>query len=123
MEIVQKQHFSKFPIFVDQHYQGLLSENGLTNWLAQASQQGGTMMELTEQTRLEAVLTCEEGQLHIATLSSQTSLYQVVAIFEEHKRATVLVSRHDNGCIEQPQDLVGIITTQDVAELYALIGE
>ncbi|MBY5021824.1 CBS domain-containing protein [Streptococcus suis] len=123
LEIVQKQHFSKFPIFSDQHYQGLLSENGLTNWLAQASQQGGTMTELTEQTRLEAVLTCEEGQLHIATLSSQTSLYQVVAIFEEHKRATVLVSRHDNGRIEQPQDLVGIITMQDVAELYALIGE
>ncbi|HFU4451247.1 TPA: CBS domain-containing protein [Streptococcus suis] len=122
LAVIEREHFSKFPIFSDKGYQGLVSENGLTNWLAKASQQATSLQDLVYQTNLGELLAFEETSLQVRPLSAQASLYQLVAIFEEYKRAAVLVSKQKDARIQTPSDLIGIVTSQDLAEIYMKIG-
>ncbi|WP_162495496.1 hypothetical protein [Streptococcus suis] len=41
--------------------------------------------------------------------------------FEGRKRTTILVSRQASGKLHSPEDLVGIVTAQDLAEIYGMV--
>ncbi|MGQ7359581.1 hypothetical protein ACTGWZ_11145, partial [Streptococcus suis] len=77
LEIVEQEHFSKFPIFSDKGYQGLVSDKGLTNWLAKASKETGSIREKLVEASLEDVLACEEDSIQVLILPTKTSLYQL----------------------------------------------
>lgn len=121
LEIVEQEHFSKFPIFSDKVYQGLVSDKGLTNWLAKASKETGSIREKLVEASLEDVLACEEDSIQVIVLPITTHLYQVINYFEGRKRTTVLVSRQASGKLHSPEDLVGIVTAQDLAEIYGMV--
>lgn len=121
LEIVEREHFSKFPIFSGKSYQGLVSDKGLANWLAKASKETGSIREKLEKASLADVLACEEDSIQVLILPTDTSLYQLINHFEGRKRTTVLVSRQASGKLHSPEDLVGIITAQDIAEILGLM--
>ncbi|HEM4474498.1 TPA: hypothetical protein U2D62_000271 [Streptococcus suis] len=112
LEIVEQEHFSKFPIF---------SDKGLTNWLAKASKETGSIREKLVEASLEDVLACEEDSIQVIVLPITAHLYQVINHFEGRKRTTVLVSRQASGKLHSPEDLVGIVTAQDLAEIYGMV--
>lgn len=122
LAVIDREHFSKFPLFSNQGYQGLVSENGLTNWLAKVSRQVTSLQDLVHQTNLGELLAFEETSLQVRPLSAQASLYQLVAIFEEYKRVAVLVSKQKDAMIQTPSDLIGIVTAQDMVEVYRLLA-
>ncbi|AUA20152.1 hypothetical protein CWI26_03225 [Streptococcus suis] len=121
LEIVEQEHFSKFPIFSDKVYQGLVSDKGLTNWLAKASKETGSIREKLVEASLEDVLACEEDSIQVIVLPITAHLYQVINHFEGRKRTTILVSRQVSGKLHSPEDLVGIVTAQDLAEIYGMV--
>ncbi|HEM6089424.1 TPA: hypothetical protein U2B88_001455 [Streptococcus suis] len=121
LEIVEREHVSKFPIFSGKSYQGLVSDKGLANWLAKASKETGSIREKLEKASLADVLDCEEDSIQVLILPTDTSLYQLINHFEGRKRTTVLVTRQAGGKIHSPEDLVGIITAQDIAEIYGMV--
>ncbi|HEM6309318.1 TPA: CBS domain-containing protein [Streptococcus suis] len=121
LEILDREHVSKFPIFSGKSYQGLVSDKGLANWLAKASKETGSIREKLEKASLADVLVCEEDSIQVLILSTDTSLYQLINHFEGRKRTTVLVTRQAGGKIHSPEDLVGIITAQDIAEIYGMV--
>lgn len=121
LEIVEREHLSKFPIFSGTSYQGLVSDKGLANWLAKASKETGSIREKLEKASLADVLVCEEDSIQVLILPTDTSLYQLINHFEGRKRTTVLVTRQAGGNIHSPEDLVGIITAQDIAEIYGMV--
>ncbi len=121
LEIVEREHVSKFPIFSGKSYQGLVSDKGLANWLAQASKETGSIREKLEKASMADVLVCEEDSIQVLILPTDTSLYQLINHFEGRKRTTVLVTRQAGGKIHSPEDLVGIITAQDIAEIYGMV--
>ncbi|HFI2473373.1 TPA: hypothetical protein ACGO11_001739 [Streptococcus suis] len=121
LEIVEREHVSKFPIFSGKSYQGLVSDKGLANWLAKASKETGSIREKLEKASLADVLACEEDSIQVLILPTDTSLYQLINHFEGRKRTTVLVTRQAGGKLHSPEDLVGIITAQDIAEIYGMV--
>lgn len=121
LEILDREHVSKFPIFSGKSYQGLVSDKGLANWLAKASKETGSIREKLEKASMADVLVCEEDSIQVLILSTDTSLYQLINHFEGRKRTTVLVTRQAGGKIHSPEDLVGIITTQDLAEILGMM--
>lgn len=121
LEILDREHVSKFPIFSGKSYQGLVSDKGLANWLAKASKETGSIREKLEKASLADVLACEEDSIQVLILPTDTSLYQLINHFEGRKRTTVLVTRQDGGKIHSPEDLVGIITAQDIAEILGMM--
>lgn len=121
LEIVDREHVSKFPIFSGKSYQGLVSDKGLANWLAKASKETGSIREKLEKASLADVLVCEEDSIQVLILPTDTSLYQLINYFEGRKRTTVLVTRQAGGKIHSPEDLVGIITAQDIAEILGMM--
>lgn len=121
LEIVEREHVSKFPIFSGKSYQGLVSDKGLANWLAKASKETGSIREKLEKASLADVLACEEDSIQVLILPTDTSLYQLINHFEGRKRTAVLVTRRAGGKIHSPEDLVGIITAQDIAEIYGMV--
>ncbi|HEL2110367.1 TPA: CBS domain-containing protein [Streptococcus suis] len=121
LEILDREHVSKFPIFSGKSYQGLVSDKGLANWLAKASKEAGSIREKLEKASLADVLVCEEDSIQVLILPTDTSLYQLINYFEGRKRTTVLVTRQAGGKIHSPEDLVGIITAQDIAEIYGMM--
>lgn len=121
LEILDREHVSKFPIFSGKSYQGLVSDKGLANWLAKASKETGSIREKLEKASLADVLVCEEDSIQVLILPTDTSLYQLINHFEGRKRTTVLVTRQAGGKIHSPEDLVGIITAQDIAEILGMM--
>ncbi|HFI0177133.1 TPA: hypothetical protein ACGORP_001541 [Streptococcus suis] len=121
LEIVEREHVSKFPIFSGKSYQGLVSDKGLANWLAQASKETGSIREKLEKASMADVLVCEEDSIQVLILPTDTSLYQLINHFEGRKRTTVLVTRQAGGKIHSPEDLVGIITAQDLVAIYGMV--
>lgn len=121
LEMVERERVSKFPIFSDGIYQGLVSDKGLTNWLATASKEAGSIREKLLEASLADVLACEEDSLRVVHLPVKTSLYQLINQFEGQKRTIVLVSRQASGKIHRPEDLIGIITAQDLAAIYGMV--
>ncbi|HFI0235304.1 hypothetical protein JNG37_01755 [Streptococcus suis] len=126
LEVVDREHFSKFPLFSQTGYQGLLSENGISNWLARSIHESTSLKELVQKTPLSRVLACEEASLRVLTLPASSSLFQLieqVTAVGGSRKAAVLVSRRKDGTVLEVEDLVGIITSHDLAEIYATIGE
>lgn len=121
LEIVEREHVSKFPIFSGKSYQGLVSDKGLANWLAKASKETGSIREKLEKASMADVLVCEEDSIQVLILPTDTSLYQLINHFEGRKRTTVLVTRQNNEKLHSPEDIVGIITAQDIAEIYGMV--
>ncbi|HFR3749409.1 TPA: hypothetical protein ACHVFV_000360 [Streptococcus suis] len=121
LEIVEREHVSKFPIFSGKSYKGLVSDKGLANWLAKASKEVGSIRDTLVEASLADVLACEEDSIQVVILPAQISLYQLINHFQGQKRTTVLVSRQSNGQLHSPEDLVGIITAQDIAEILGMM--
>ena len=99
----------------------MVSDKGLTNWLAKASKETGSIREKLVEASLADVLVFEEDSIQVIVLPSSETLYRVINYFEGRKRTTILVSRQKSGKIDSPQDVIGIITAQDLAEIYGMV--
>ncbi len=118
LSLVHHKRYSQFPIFSPTGYLGMVSENGIAHWLAKTLEEGDTILDLLKAVQLKDILALEEDRDQVVKIHKEASLYQLVSLFERANVTTVLVCNHPNCKLISPQDLTGIITGYDLAEIY-----
>lgn len=109
---IREKQFTQFPIFSNTDFVGLISENGITHWLAQNVDED--LIDLTE-TPLSAILKYEESKENYKFLKRNSPVAEAIEIFknsiQNDKRIDAILIT-ENG---KPQEkFLGIITSWDI---------
>lgn len=115
LEVIREKHYSQFPVYEGSVFKGLITENGITNWLANHSLQYHT--SLTE-TCLSEVLNEEEETHTYKFINRNTSVYEAEEIFKQRLQDGIRLSAllfTYNG--RKNESLLGIITPWDLKDI------
>ena len=111
----------QFPIFDQEGLTGVISHNGITNWLAHNYTKQPLDFSKVE---IRDIVADEESYFHYEVIHPNTSLFDVEAMFSSNLlvgRSQYLILISDKEEIEQWEDLQGIITPWDLPEVLTLI--
>ncbi|WP_026909207.1 CBS domain-containing protein [Paucisalibacillus globulus] len=108
LDAIQEKGYSKFPVYDRREFIGLITESGVTKWLAKNKET--TIRDII----LEEIMPYQKESNH-QIISKDTSVYQAIEIFKEKigegKRVDALLIT-SNGL--KDDELMGIITTWDI---------
>lgn len=118
---LDKKSLYQFPVFDDEGLTGVISHNGITNWLAH----NYTRMPLDfSKVKIRDIVADEESYFHYEVIKPTTSLFDVEAMFSSNLlvgRSQYLILLSDKEKITEWEDLQGIITPWDLPEVLTLI--
>lgn len=118
---INEKHLYQFPIFDHQGLAGVLSHNGITNWLAHDfSKNSINFKKIT----INEIVTDEDSYYHYEVIPSDKSLFDVEAMFSSNLlvgRSQYVILISDQEKIENWEDLQGIITPWDLPKLMDLL--
>lgn len=114
---VKKNKHSQFPVFENNELIGLLTENGIANWLAEHVDDD--VFSLSE-TSVKDVVMVEENKDDYILVSDKMSVYEAEALFynrfkSNNKVLTLIISTKEKP--KHANDLVGIVTAWDLPDL------
>jgi predicted transcriptional regulator len=113
---IDRYAYSQFPIYdSDGHIYGLLTENGITRWLASHIANHLTIVEFDE-TEIDAVLSREESRSNYKFVSRNRPVLDVVSMFSRQTLLEAILITEDG---KRDQELLGIITRWDVQKYLA----
>jgi predicted transcriptional regulator len=110
LKLISKHHFSQFPIYEAHKFCGLLTENGITHWLADHIVETMSLVELADE-RVEAVLQNEEARANYEFVARDTLVDEVVAKFSDNIFLEAVLISHSG---KTSQKLLGMITRWDI---------
>ncbi|MBG9982004.1 CBS domain-containing protein [Aerococcaceae bacterium DSM 111020] len=115
LRVVNEKEYSQFPVFNNNELIGLVSENGITRFLAESV--NDDIISIVE-TKVKDVIDQDEAKGSISIVNSNTLIHDVEEIFnkklhEGNSFFAILVSNRGHK-IEKPEDIVGIITPWDL---------
>lgn len=115
LTVVKEKEYSQFPVFKNNELVGLISENGITRFLAKSVDDD--VISIVE-TKVKDVITQDEAKNSISIVNSNTLIHDIEGIFnsklhEGNSIFAILVSNRGHK-IEKPEDIVGIITPWDL---------
>lgn len=116
MKEVKTRGFSQFPVYKSGAFFGLLTENGITNWL---SNNLNDDIFILSETKVEDVIHYEEQENTFLFVSRNISIYEAKKYFIDPLRHgsvklhALLFTEHGN----PNEKLLGIITPWDVMDL------
>lgn len=112
LALIHEKSYSQFPVYDHDHYEGLLTENGITRWIARYTVKQMSLIDLSEQPVSE-VLSLEEQRKNCNFVSRRTTLDETVDVFATNPLLeAVLIT--NNGRPEE--SLLGIITRADILQ-------
>lgn len=109
---IWEKDYSQFPVYDGEKFQGLLTENGITRWLAHYVSKEMSLMELDE-VPVGEVLPEEAKRQNWLFVAKQTTVDQVKALFAEKKLLEAVLITETGNCAEKP---IGIVTRWDVLQ-------
>jgi len=113
---IDARHCTKFPVYKDERFQGLVTENGVTRWLARYSAAAGPTIDVREAT-VAAILSEEEDHRNVEFMAASASTDDLVRSFSRNAALqAVLITAEGNA----DERLLGIATWGDALQL---IGE
>ena len=118
---VDKNHLYQFPIFDEEGLTGIISHNGITNWLAHNHSKG--QVDLRD-VLIEDIVKDEETYLDYQVIATDTTLFDVEELFSKNLlegRNQYVVLLSDKPKIKEWEDIEGIITPWDLPQLLSLI--
>jgi len=112
LKIIRTRNYSQFPVYHEKQLRGLLTENGITRWLAE---HGTTKMEIVDlqDTCIRDVLREEEVKKTFQVVAAGTTVTQVRSLFAEHALIEAALITQ-SGARTEP--LMGIITRCDLLQ-------
>lgn len=120
LSYVREYEYSQFPVYGDGGFAGLLTENGLTRWLARISAHPETSIVDLEEQPVGVVLELEETQDSWRFARRDAPVDKIATLFAETPLLEAVLITH-SGC--QQEKLLGIATRWDVfAELMRQPG-
>lgn len=115
LDSMKMNRYSQFPIYDQGEFKGLLTTNGISNWLAENIPED--IISIKETTVAE-VLRCEENKANFKFISRDTTIYEAEELFKEGltqgSKIEALLITH-NG--RETESLLGIITSWDIIEI------
>lgn len=122
LETVQKYRYSQFPIFRDTGLVGMITDNGITNWVAEQEDHGGFRFE---NVKIKDVLDFDEKKDDFIVFYKEEALNEIVERLENRQTKNtasfVLISEKENKEIQKPNDIVGILTAWDIPAIYKMV--
>jgi len=120
---IDKYHYSQFPVVKSGEFIGLITENGITNWLASSVKNDNISIKNT--TVQDVILGDEESDSYSFMLTSDT-LYDVIDKFEEIRRkknrtATIIVLNRKVNPVNV-EDIYTILTPWDLDIIFSKLG-
>jgi predicted transcriptional regulator len=113
LRLIGKRDFSQFPVYDHRNFHGLLTENGITRWLAEHVTRELSLVELDE-VHVKEVLGREERRPNYCFVARDTRVDDVRALFETRDLLeAALVTEHG----KESETLLGIATRWDVQGL------
>lgn len=113
---VKSRGYSQFPIYENTQFTGLLTENGIANWLSRSINED--LVSISE-TKVKDVIEFEEMTNHYDFVSRNTSVFEAKEKFLNHlekgavKLDALLITEHG----KKSESLLGIITPWDILEI------
>lgn len=111
LALVRQHDFSQFPVYTDGGFCGLVTENGLTRWLAKHVAANGSLIELGDH-KVDEVLTHEEKRQSARLVARMTPVDEVEVMFADSPILEAVIITQNGRPNEQP---LGIVTEWDVA--------
>lgn len=113
---ISEHQYSQFPIFKDNKLMGMLTDNGLTNLIANESDNDGLIFS---DYLVESIISkdnYDENKDSYAVIYKESELYRVIDLFSviERQIKYILITDLANNKISQKSDLIGILTTADI---------
>lgn len=118
LDKVSEFQYSQFPVFDKESYIGMITDNGITNWIANSIDAESNLIENLKDVKIEKIITFEEKQNNVVKIYKEETIFSLISAFEEKEVNTVLICEKKNCIIEKPTDLMGIMTTYDLKDLY-----
>jgi len=120
---IDKYNYSQFPVARSGEFIGLITENGITNWLAASVRED--IISIRNTTVQDVILGDEESGSYSFLLASDT-LYDVIDKFEEirkkkNRTATIIVLNRKVNPVNI-EDIYTILTPWDLDEIYSKLG-
>ena len=111
LRIISQRDYSQFPVFDGQEFRGLLTENGITRWLAQHVVRELSLIDL-EDVLVSKLIQAEEQRPNWIFVSRNLSVDEAKLLFNEKKRLeAILITQNGN----RTERLLGLITRWDVS--------
>lgn len=116
---IKKHGYSQFPVIKDNILIGLITENGITNWLSRNIDED--IVSIKETTVYDVIINDEERH-SFDILCTKNTLYEVIEIFENNRKKfnriySVIVLNSPKNEI-QIEDIYTIITPWDLDLIY-----
>lgn len=121
LELISKYKFSQFPVFHNNEFKGMITDNGLTNFTANEinRENGGVIYE--EHTIAEIInkANIDENNKKYSILFQEQELYRVLDQFTNVKKLVnyVLITKSGKNELRDKNDLIGIFTTADIPQI------
>jgi CBS domain-containing protein len=110
LQLIDERGFSQFPVYEQDQFRGLLTENGITRWLAYYRVSTETIVELEDET-VARVLSQEEDRRNWAFISRETPVDDVLEMFAAEPLLEAVLITHIGSSAQAP---LGIITGWDI---------
>lgn len=112
LDLIRTKDYTKFPIKnKNNEVVGLLTDNGITHWLAQHAEEG--TVSLGEATARD-ILALDENKNNFAFIKREATIYDAEAEFKDKNIEALLVTQNGNN----NEPILGIITRVDLLEQF-----
>jgi len=113
LDQIRANDYSQFPVYKNGRFAGLLTENGITRWLAQHVHEKLSLVDFGEE-QAETVLIQEAKRRNCEFVAGSTTIEKLVAMFSINlELEAVLITEHG----KRSEPLQGIATTWDIIAL------
>lgn len=123
LKIIKDKKFSQFPVIGKEGFVGLVTDNGITNWLANNMEEDNISIK---KTCIRDVMIDDEEVDSYAFLYSYSSLYEVIKEFDKgralkNRSFTIIVLKRKNDKV-MLKDIYTILTPWDLNKVYRSLG-
>jgi predicted transcriptional regulator len=113
LKIIDERDYSQFPVYADKRFRGLLTENGVTRWLARHVAKTLSLVELDE-IPIGHVLQNEEERKNHQFVSRNMRVDDVSALFAKQALLEAVLLTASG---KESEKLLGIATRWDIRHL------
>ena len=108
--LIHKHDFSQFPVYEQNRFAGLLTENGITRWLSRYVQDHEPLIELGD-VRVRGLLETEQKRSNYVFVGRNETLDEVIYLFEKNPLLEAALITETG---KEHQALLGIVTRWDM---------
>ncbi|HEL9599164.1 TPA: CBS domain-containing protein [Streptococcus suis] len=120
LRVIKDKKYSQFPIFDDGKYVGMVSENAITNWLAK-SLTDERLITGCRDVSAKDILKEEESGREPFMIYKESTLYDVIDVFESKQATVVLVCEQSGSDLVSSNKLIAVLTVYDLPAIYKAV--